>query len=76
MMHPFHVHGVRFQVVSENEQQPRSENRGWKDTVLVNGQVELAVRFEKQASRSAPYMYHCHILEHEDGGMMGQFSVS
>ena len=76
MMHPFHIHGVRFQVLSENGQQPRPENRGWKDTVLVNGQSELAVRFEKQASRSAPYMYHCHILEHEDGGMMGQFSVS
>ena len=76
MMHPFHVHGVRFQVLSENGQQPRSENRGWKDTVLVNGQVELAVRFEKSASPSTPFMYHCHILEHEDGGMMGQFSVS
>ncbi|PXW67217.1 cell division protein SufI [Loktanella sp. PT4BL] len=76
MMHPFHIHGVRFQVLSENGQRPRPENRGWKDTVLVNGQVELAVRFEKLASRSAPYMYHCHILEHEDGGMMGQFSVS
>ena len=76
MMHPFHIHGVRFQVLSENGQQPRSENRGWKDTVLVNGQVELAVRFEKSASGSTPFMYHCHILEHEDGGMMGQFSVS
>jgi FtsP/CotA-like multicopper oxidase with cupredoxin domain len=76
MMHPFHIHGVRFQVLSENGQQPRSENRGWKDTVLVNGQVELAARFEKSASGSTPFMYHCHILEHEDGGMMGQFSVS
>ncbi len=75
MMHPFHVHGVRFQVVSENGQPPRPENRGWKDTVLVNGQVELAILFEKSAPSSAPYMYHCHILEHEDGGMMGQFSV-
>ena len=76
MMHPFHVHGVRFQVLSENGTAPRAENRGWKDTVLVDGEVELAMKFEKPASAAAPYMYHCHILEHEDGGMMGQFSVA
>jgi len=76
MMHPFHIHGVRFQVLSENGRQPRAENRGWKDTVLVAGEVELAITFDKPASNSAPYMYHCHILEHEDGGMMGQFSVA
>jgi len=75
MMHPFHIHGVRFQVISENGQPPRIENIGWKDTVLVNGQVELAMKFDRTAPSSVPYMYHCHILEHEDGGMMGQFSV-
>ena len=76
MMHPFHVHGVRFQVASENGQPPKVQNRGWKDTVLVDGQLELLMQFEKPAPASAPYMYHCHILEHEDGGMMGQFSVA
>jgi len=76
MMHPFHVHGVRFQVLSENGTPPRAENRGWKDTVLVAGEVELAMKFDKPASSTAPYMYHCHILEHEDGGMMGQFTVT
>ena len=75
MMHPFHVHGVRFQVASENGQPPKVQNRGWKDTVLVDGQLELLMQFEKPAPASAPYMYHCHILEHEDGSMMGQFSV-
>ncbi len=76
MMHPFHIHGVRFQVTSENGQPPQAQNRGWKDTVLVDGQLELLIRFEKLATASAPFMYHCHILEHEDGGMMGQFSVA
>lgn len=76
MMHPFHIHGVSFQVLSENGKPPRLQNRGWKDTVLVNGQAELLMRFELPASKEFPYMYHCHILEHEDGGMMGQFSVS
>ncbi|MBV1865269.1 MAG: multicopper oxidase domain-containing protein [Rhodobacteraceae bacterium] len=76
MMHPFHIHGVSFQVLSENGGPPRLQNRGWKDTVLVNGQAELLMRFDLPASRELPYMYHCHILEHEDGGMMGQFTVS
>ncbi len=76
LMHPFHVHGVAFQVVGENGAAPRPENLGWKDTVLVNGQAEILIRFTQPASRKIPYMYHCHILEHEDGGMMGQFAVA
>ncbi len=76
MMHPFHVHGVAFQVLSENGRPPQAQNRGWKDTVLVQGQAEILLRFVHAASPEIPYMYHCHILEHEDGGMMGQFSVS
>jgi len=75
LMHPFHVHGVAFQVVSENGKPARAQNTGWKDTVLVNGQVEIVIPFTRTASATAPYMYHCHILEHEDGGMMGQFTV-
>ena len=76
LAHPFHIHGASFQVVSENGGAPRPENEGWKDTVLVETEVELLVRFDKKASEDAPFMYHCHILEHEDGGMMGQFTVS
>ncbi|TDT72688.1 cell division protein SufI [Litoreibacter halocynthiae] len=76
MMHPFHIHGVRFQVKSENGQTPRAQNDGWKDTVLIDGTAELLMQFEKPALEMAPFMYHCHILEHEDGGMMGQFSVA
>lgn len=75
MMHPFHVHGVRFQVLSENGRPPQWYNIGWKDTVLVNGSVDLLIRFDQPAQVNAPFMYHCHILEHEDGGMMGQFTV-
>ena len=40
------------------------------------GWTELLVRFDHEANDQFPYMYHCHILEHEDGGMMGQFTVS
>jgi len=49
---------------------------GWKVMVLVDGSVDLLVRFDRKAPQNAPYMYHCHILEHEDGGMMGQFTVA
>lgn len=76
MLHPFHVHGVKFQVLSENGAPPRMQNTGWKDTVLVNGQAEILMRFERAASTKLPFMFHCHILEHEDGGMMGQFAVA
>ncbi len=75
LAHPFHIHGVSFQVLSENGNASRPENQGWKDTVLVNQEVELLVRFDQLAADSAPFMYHCHILEHEDAGMMGQFVV-
>ena len=75
MAHPFHVHGVRFQVLSENGGSVSIHNSGWKDTVLVNGRAEIALRFDHLAPASTPFMFHCHILEHEDGGMMGQFSV-
>ena len=50
MGHPFHVHGVRFRVVSENGAPPRAENSGWKDTVFVEGEAELLVHFDQPAS--------------------------
>lgn len=72
--HPFHVHGTQFQVISRNGQTPPPQERGFKDTVFVNTGEEVAilVRF----SHPGIFMYHCHILEHEDSGMMGQFRVS
>lgn len=76
MGHPFHIHGVRFRILSENGNPPRVENSGWKDTVFVEGETELLVRFDHPAGASNPFMLHCHILEHEDLGMMGQFTVA
>lgn len=74
--HPFHVHGVQFRVLSEDGRSPKPENSGWKDTVLVPGESEIIARFDHPASKETPFMFHCHILEHEDAGMMGQFTVS
>ncbi|MCW5715751.1 MAG: multicopper oxidase domain-containing protein [Bauldia sp.] len=75
MGHPFHVHGTRFRVIRDKDGQPRPENQGWKDTVFVDGEVELLVEFRSPAPATAAFMFHCHVLEHEDRGMMGQFTV-
>jgi FtsP/CotA-like multicopper oxidase with cupredoxin domain len=75
MAHPFHVHGVHFRVLGRGSSGPGEQDAGWKDTVRVGEPVRLLVRFTQPAGR-APLMYHCHILEHEDHGMMGQFAVA
>lgn len=74
--HPFHVHGCSFLVLSQDGTTVSEEDAGWKDTVWVNNSTELMVRFDYEATDRYPYMYHCHILEHEDMGMMGQFTVT
>jgi hypothetical protein len=50
---------------------------GWKDTVYLRPQEEyrLIMRFTDYTDPDFPYMYHCHLLWHEDQGMMGQFVV-
>ena len=76
MPHPFHVHGVSFQILRHQGQVPAEADRGWKDTVVVGEEpTDIIMRFNYTANDDTPYMYHCHILEHEDGGMMGQFTV-
>ncbi|MDG4859073.1 multicopper oxidase domain-containing protein [Streptomyces sp. T-3] len=77
MPHNFHVHDVQFRVLEVDGKTPPPELRGAKDTVFVPGgtTVKLAMRFDGPADPDTPYMYHCHLLYHEDGGMMGQFVV-
>jgi len=75
--HNFHVHDVQVQVLSVDGGDPPPELSGWKDTVFLppGGSVRLALRFTDHADPDTPYMYHCHLLQHEDNGMMGQFVV-
>ncbi|MFF3321395.1 multicopper oxidase family protein [Streptomyces sp. NPDC002889] len=75
--HNFHVHDVQFRVLEVDGKQPPPELRGAKDTVFVPAgrTVKLAMRFTGPADPDTPYMYHCHLLYHEDIGMMGQFVV-
>jgi FtsP/CotA-like multicopper oxidase with cupredoxin domain len=79
--HPFHIHGVQFQVLDRQHfgrPAPAPDyEQGWKDTVTVlpAETVRLIMHFNDYSDPHTPYMFHCHILEHEDMGMMGQFVV-
>ena len=75
--HVFHPHQIQFQILSINGEPPPPEDSGWEDSVLVNDEREVVIiaRFDTYAAEDIPYMFHCHILDHEDLGMMGQFLV-
>ncbi|MDG4883947.1 multicopper oxidase family protein [Mesorhizobium sp. WSM4884] len=75
MDHPFHLHGTQFQVVERERDGKVSKPSylAWKDTVNVaRGET---VRLVTRQERPGPRMYHCHILEHEQLGMMGIVDV-
>ena len=77
MLHPFHIHGTQFRILSENGKPPAAHRAGWKDTVNVYGaRSEVLVRFDHAAAKEFAYMAHCHLLEHEDTGMMLGFTVA
>ncbi|MEO3748844.1 multicopper oxidase domain-containing protein [Plantactinospora sp. B5E13] len=73
--HNFHLHGAAFRVHEVNGRPPAPYLTGEKDTVYVppGSRVRLAVRFLAHSDARTPYMFHCHLLAHEDAGMMGQF---
>jgi blue copper oxidase len=75
--HNFHVHGVQFKVSDQTGAGPPSALTGWKDTVFLppGGTVRLLVQMPGYSDPAVPYMFHCHLLQHEDNGMMGQFVV-
>lgn len=75
--HNFHLHDVQFQLLSIDGGPPPPQLAGWKDTVYVEPtrRYELIARFADYADPATPYMFHCHVLFHEDQGMMGQFAV-
>jgi FtsP/CotA-like multicopper oxidase with cupredoxin domain len=72
MDHPMHLHGMFFQVLEMEGARPLG--RGWKDTVNVKSheRVRAAVRF----GGPGRWMYHCHILEHAERGMMGELVLT
>jgi FtsP/CotA-like multicopper oxidase with cupredoxin domain len=84
MVHPMHIHGVQFQVVSRqmdpalqqewNAVRAGYVDEGWKDTVLLwpGERVRLLMKFEDFPGL---FLYHCHNLEHEDSGLMRNYRI-
>lgn len=75
--HVFHIHDVQFKIVSRSSGKIDAWEQGWKDTVFlpINESVSFIAKFDDFASATDPFMYHCHMANHEDGGLMGQFLV-
>lgn len=73
MDHPFHLHGFFFQVLERDGAPVALESMGNKDTIIVRakGRLKLLSHFDEPGH----WMYHCHILEHAELGMMGEISV-
>ena len=72
MAHPFHVHTNKFQVISHNGQP--APYAAWKDVVSVSPgeSVRLRMSFRDYVGKT---VYHCHVLDHEDRGMMGLLDI-
>lgn len=75
MDHPFHIHGVQFQVIEREVDGKVTPEAllAWRD--MVNTQSGETVRIKLVQRHKGLRMFHCHILEHEDAGMMGQVKV-
>jgi suppressor of ftsI/bilirubin oxidase len=90
MPHPMHIHGFLFQVTGRegspeqvrrlalDERGRTAADLGWKDTVLVwpGETVRIITDFSHPFLGDQVYMFHCHNLEHEDGGMMLNLKVT
>jgi hypothetical protein len=88
--HPIHLHETKFNIIARKNAAgtangtavttnglPAAWETGWKDTVYIpaDEQVQIVVKFDQYASNTDPYMFHCHMLTHEEDGFMGQFLV-
>ncbi|MFN0195073.1 MAG: multicopper oxidase family protein [Aestuariivirga sp.] len=76
MDHPTHIHGTQFQIV-ERERGGRAVSESflaWKDSINIASKE--TVRIKVRQTMPGRRMYHCHILEHENAGMMGMLDVA
>jgi FtsP/CotA-like multicopper oxidase with cupredoxin domain len=72
MDHPFHLHGFFFQVLAVNGKPPAF--RSWEDVINVPNRGTVRIAWLPD-DRPGSWMYHCHILEHHEAGMMAMFEV-
>ena len=73
MDHPFHLHGFFFQVLEETGKAPAY--KAWKDSYNLKPRSKIKIAWMPD-NRPGKWMYHCHILEHHEAGMMGHFEVA
>jgi FtsP/CotA-like multicopper oxidase with cupredoxin domain len=73
--HPFHLHGFFFQVLDDKGEPARPI--AWKDTVDVPYQktLRIIVRYDDRPGAEGLWMFHCHILDHAEGGLMGMVEI-
>jgi FtsP/CotA-like multicopper oxidase with cupredoxin domain len=72
MDHPFHLHGFQFQILDRDG--VPEQYRAWKDMINIpkHSTARIIVRYDDFPGK---WMFHCHILDHEDHGMMGVLEV-
>jgi FtsP/CotA-like multicopper oxidase with cupredoxin domain len=70
--HPIHLHGHSFRVITRNGQ--RTKYQEWRDTVLIPPRERAEIAFV--ADNPGDWMFHCHILDHQEGGMMSVIRVT
>ena len=75
--HSFHLHDVPFQLIEINGEEPTGVDLGWFDTyeVVGGGSIKIAMKFTDFTDDTYMYMLHCHLLQHEDEGMMAALMV-
>jgi FtsP/CotA-like multicopper oxidase with cupredoxin domain len=71
-LHPFHIHVDDFQVISINGEPYEASSRQDTIPLPINGEVVIRIPFNDFTGK---FVYHCHILNHEDNGMMGIVEV-
>lgn len=76
--HSFHLHDVPYQVIEINGEAPTGVDLGWFDTfeVVGGGSIKIAMKFTDFTDDTYMYMLHCHLLQHEDEGMMASLMVT
>jgi len=82
--HPVHIHLVNFKILDRNGYAPTPQERGWKETVVLNPNDRVRVQMRwptvplgpKPGDFTSRYVFHCHNLGHEDHDMMAQIKVT
>lgn len=80
-VHEFHIHQIHFQVLAVNGKDIPADKRQWYDTYQVpywtgTGRYpSIKVRMDFRGAVTGEFVYHCHILDHEDEGMMANILV-